>query len=42
MNNLAGKANDDKIGNYEEGVLMMMYDDVVITNKDSLLRDYRD
>ena len=31
QNNLAGNANEATFGNYEEGVLMMMYDSVVIT-----------
>lgn len=42
MNNLAGQANVDEMGNYDDGVLMMMYDDVVITRRDELLGDYRD
>ena len=29
-NNLHGKENEIQIGNYEEGVVMMMYDSVVI------------
>ena len=32
-NNLNGRENDVQIGNYEEGVVMMMYDSVVIRRK---------
>ncbi len=42
MNNIDGKENKPQIGNYEEGVLMLMYDDVVITTEKDLLRDYHD
>ena len=41
-NNILGKANIDEIGNYEEGVLMLMYDDVVIVKEEDLKGDYRD
>lgn len=30
------------VGDYDEGVLMLMYDDVVITKEVDLLRDYHD
>jgi carbamoyl-phosphate synthase large subunit len=42
MNNIDGIENEPCIGNYEEGVLMLMYDDVVITTEKELLRDYHD
>ncbi len=35
-NNVAGRANDSIIGKYEEGVVMMMYDSVVIRRVDEL------
>lgn len=34
--NISGKANDSCIGDYEEGVVMMMYDSVVIKKQDEL------
>ena len=42
INNIEGKENISEIGNYDEGVLMLMYDDVVITREKDLLRDYHD
>lgn len=42
INNIDGKVNNSEIGNYDEGVLMLMYDDVVITREIDLLRDYHD
>ena len=42
INNIDGKENLSEIGNYDEGVLMLMYDDVVITYEKDLLRDYHD
>lgn len=42
MNNIDGIENGCEIGNYDEGVLMLMYDDVVITKEQNLLRDYHD
>jgi len=42
INNIEGKENVSEIGNYDEGVLMLMYDDVVIVNERELLRDYHD
>ena len=36
--NLHGKANAPLFGNYEEGVVMMMYDSVVIKRPDELVR----
>lgn len=41
-NNIDGKENPPAIGEYDEGVLMLMYDDVVITTEKELLRDYHD
>jgi len=35
-NNLMGKENEEQIGNYEEDVVMMMYDSVVIMKKGEL------
>lgn len=35
-NNLQGKANIPNFGDYEEGVVMMMYDSVVIKKKDEI------
>lgn len=37
MNNLDGKENDVQIGQYDKDVVMMMFDDVVVTSKDKLL-----
>ena len=37
LNNIEGKENDNVIGNYEEDVIMMMYDDVIIKHKNELL-----
>ncbi len=37
-----GVTNEVRIGDYDEGVLMLMYDDVVITKEVDLLRDYHD
>ena len=42
INNIDGKENLSEIGNYDGGVLMLMYDDVVITHEKDLLRDYHD
>lgn len=42
VNNMNGKKNVPDIGNYDENVLMLMYDDVVITKVDDLKRDYHD
>ena len=41
-NNIDGIENENQIGQYDEGVLMLMYDDVVITKEQELLRDYHD
>ena len=41
-NNIDGIENRPDIGSYDEGVLMLMYDDVVITTEKELLRDYHD
>lgn len=40
-NNIKGIKNVPCIGNYKEGIIMLMYDDVVITNIESLKGDYR-
>ena len=39
LNNIHGVENQSIIGQYEEDVIMMMYDDVVITKKSELLSD---
>ena len=36
VNNINGIVNEENIGNYNEDVLMMMYDEVVIINKNAL------
>ena len=42
LRNIDGQANEPEIGCYDEGVLMLMYDDVVITRESELLRDYHE
>lgn len=42
INNIAGIKNPSQIGQYSEDVLMLMYDDVVITSVKDLLKDYHD
>ena len=42
LNNMKGITNDPIIGDYDEGVLMLMYDEVVITTLDQLRGDYND
>ena len=42
INNIQGKQNLPDIGNYDEDVIMMMYDAVVITKKNQLLSDHFD
>lgn len=42
MKNMDGEACEPQIGQYDEGVLMLMYDDVVIAREQDLLRDYHD
>lgn len=39
LNNIHGKENTSVIGQYDEDVIMMMYDDVVITRKSELMSD---
>ena len=39
LNNIHGKENESIIGNYDEDVIMMMYDDVVIAKKSDLISD---
>lgn len=40
-NNIQGIVNEPQIGQYRENIIMLMYDDVVITDVDSLKGDYR-
>jgi len=42
LSNIEGKPCQPAIGRYEEGVLMLMYDDVVIAKEADLMRDYHD
>ena len=37
LNNMEGKMNQSIIGNYDEDIIMMMYDDVVIARKSELI-----
>ena len=39
LNNIQGIENGENIGDYDEDIIMMMYDDVVITHKDQLMSD---
>lgn len=39
MNNMNGIENEGQLGDYEEDILMMMYDDVVIRKKSELVSD---
>ncbi len=39
INNIHGIENESIVGHYDEDVIMMMYDDVVITKKSDLLSD---
>lgn len=39
MNNIDGKANQSIIGQYDEDIIMMMYDDVVIRRKSEILSE---
>lgn len=41
-NNIDHKENISQIGEYDEDVLMIMYDDVIITKKTELRGDYND
>ena len=41
-NNIDGIINKNHVGEYDEGVLMLMYDDVVITTIDKLKKDFND
>ena len=38
QNNMEGKVNESIIGKYDDDVLMMMYDSVVIVSKDELVK----
>lgn len=42
LNNINGIENNFQIGNYDEDVIMLMYDDVVITKLENLKGDYND
>lgn len=42
INNINGVINEVCIGDYDEGVFMLMYDDVVIIKEVDFLRDYYD
>ena len=37
QNNMEGKKNEEIIGQYDEGILMMMYDSVVIVKEKDLV-----
>ena len=39
LNNIDGKENESIIGQYDEDIIMMMYDDVVIKKKSELLSE---
>ena len=39
--NLQGESNESNIGDYEEGVIMMMYDSVVIKKSSELAEEYK-
>ncbi len=41
-NNVHGSANKQDMGNYDEGSIMLMYDDVVMAAESELRGDYRD
>lgn len=41
-NNIDKIENKEEIGNYENDVIMLMYDNVVITDKKSLKKDYKE
>lgn len=41
-NNIHGIENENEMGNYEEGSIMLMYDEVIMTGESSLKGDYRD
>ena len=41
-NNIHGIVNEDMMGNYEEGSIMLMYDGVIMTNERELKGDYHD
>ena len=38
LNNIKGIENEENIGEYDEDIIMMMYDDVVIINKSNLIK----
>lgn len=39
-NNMNGRINDSEIGNYDDDIVMMMYDDVIIRPKSELVNDH--
>lgn len=41
-NNIHGIENKDEMGNYEEGSIMLMYDEVIMTREKDLKGDYHD
>ena len=41
-NNVENITNKPEIGNYKDGSIMLMYDDVVITNLKDLKKDFRE
>ena len=41
-NNIQGKENKVDFGNYDEGSIMLMYDDVFMVQENNLLKDYND
>lgn len=42
QNNIHGIENNDEMGLYEEGSIMLMYDEVIMTNEKDLKGDYHD
>ena len=42
QNNINGIENPDEMGNYDEGSIMLMYDEVIMTKEKELLGDYHD
>ena len=41
-NNIHGIINKPEMGNYVEGTIMIMYDDIIMTSENELLGDYND
>ncbi len=42
QNNISGIENPDQMGAYDEGSIMLMYDEVIMTHERDLLGDYND